>query len=197
MGNYRLVSGNLKIKVYLIGSLISVEIRKPEKIMNKIVFWLFGVLPRILFRELKIKVDPRCPNRQPILPPAKPGDVGMDMVCWVDDINCKISVPPHKMVNVPIGASIKLPPNTWGSIRSRSSTFAKRELFVMDGTIDEAYVGPLFIYVWNPGSKAHEISNGERLAQLIIMPRIVPKLKYVDELPVTERAETGFGSTGY
>ena len=163
---------------------------------DKLLMWLFRVLLKVLFKDIKVKVDPRCPNRNPILPPAKPGDVGFDLVCWADTPSGKISIQPHKMSNVPIGASIKLPSNTWGSIRARSSTFAKRELFVMDGTIDENYVGPLFVYAWNPTSVKHEISNGERLAQLIIMPRIVPELKYVDELPITERNESGFGSSG-
>jgi dUTP pyrophosphatase len=156
-------------------------------------------------QTLKIKVDPECCNKDPILPPAKPGDVGYDLVSWIpkplswphgEEPIGKLVIQPGEMKNIPVGVSIKLPPGTWGSIRPRSSTFAKRQLFVMGGTIDEQYIGPLYIYVWNPGPDEHVVVNGDRLAQLVIMPKIVPAIEVTDDLGASERGVTGFGSTG-
>ena len=63
-------------------------------------------------------------------------------------------------------------------------------------SIDPGFVGELFIGVWNPGPLPRQIHPGERIAQLVIVPRVPVEIKYVDELPKTERGEKGFGSTG-
>jgi len=146
--------------------------------------------------NLKVKIDPRCPNKEPICSPAKPGDTGLDIRIWVDNKKGEVNIPPHTMMDITTGASIALPKGYWGSIKSRSSTFAKRHLFVMDGIIDEAYRGTLSVYVWNPNDQGHLVKTGDRLAQLIILPRTVPKIKIVKKLSKTKRNKTGFGSTG-
>ena len=138
-------------------------------------------------------MHPDCPNKDAIGKPAKKGDVGYDLKCWVD--GDMIPIPPGEMVNIRTGVFLKLPENTWGDIRPRSSTFVKRKLFVMGGTIDEGYTGEISIFVWNPTNKTHTVENGDRLAQLVICPRVIKPLMIVDSLPVTERGATGLGST--
>jgi len=142
-----------------------------------------------------VRVHPECPNEDPISGPAKPGDVGYDLKTWVENDGGTFVVNPQKMVNIRTGVYIKLPEGYWGDIRPRSSTFAKRKLFVMGGTIDEGYTGELSIFIWNPTLEPHPIHNGDRLAQLVIHSRVVPPIEVVGNLPNTVRGTSGFGST--
>lgn len=144
--------------------------------------------------ELMVRIHPGCPNKDPICPPAKEGDVGFDLRVWIED-GGTFAIKPQQMSNIRTGVFIKLPNNCWGNIRPRSSTFAKHELFIMGGTIDSGYTGELSIYTWNPTNNTVIVNNGDRLAQLIICPRIVPKILLIDDLPHTQRGSTGFGST--
>ena len=145
------------------------------------------------WQQLLVRIHPECPNKDPICPPAKPGDVGYDLRAWVDE---EYIINPEEMANIRTGVYVKLPAGFWGDIRPRSSTFAKRRLFVMGGTIDEGYTGEISIFIWNPTRSAHTIKNGDRLAQLVVMAKYTPTIYVVNDLPQTERAETGFGSTG-
>jgi len=145
--------------------------------------------------NILVRIHPDCPNDEPILSPAKEGDVGYDLKVWIEDGD--VIIPPQEMKNFRTGVFVKLPSSHWGNIRPRSSTFAKRKLFVMGGTIDEGYIGEISVFIWNPTMEAQTISNGDRLAQLIIMPKITPPIEIVDRLPATKRGDSGFGSTGF
>lgn len=144
--------------------------------------------------KLMVRVHPECPNENPISAPAKPGDVGYDLKIWLQSDTDTIN--PQKMINIRTGVYVKLPEGYWGDIRPRSSTFAKRNLFIMGGTIDEGYTGEISIFIWNPTLEPHPIHNGDRLAQLVITPRVTPSIEVVGDLPSTARGESGFGSTG-
>lgn len=143
--------------------------------------------------KLMVRIHPECPNEEPILIPAKAGDVGYDLKVWLEEEESIIL--PQKMINIRTGVFVKLPEGYWGDIRPRSSTFAKRKLFIMGGTIDEGYTGEISIFIWNPTLEPHSIRNGDRLAQLVITPRITPPIEIVGDLPQTERGASGFGST--
>lgn len=145
--------------------------------------------------KLMVRIHPECPNISPILSPAKPGDVGYDLKTWIMGNEETFIVNPQKMVNVHTGVYVKLPEGYWGEIRPRSSTFAKRKLFVMGGTIDEGYTGELLVFIWNPTLEPHPIHDGDRLAQLVIHSRVVPPIEIVGDLPNTTRGMSGFGST--
>lgn len=142
--------------------------------------------------EILVKTNSTCENADPIRYPVKPGDVGFDLMAHLKVSNV---IKSGKMDNIKTGVSIKLPDGYWAEVKPRSSTFAKRGLIVMGGIIDSAYTGELSIFIYNPTNEDHQINNGDRLAQLIVYKRIVPNLRYVDELPITERADSGFGST--
>ena len=143
--------------------------------------------------ELLVRIHPDCPNKEPILAPAKPGDAGYDLKVWLDE-------PKHlsggEMVNLRTGVFAKMPAGFWGAIRPRSSTFAKKKLLVMGGTIDEGYTGEISVFVWNPMGQQCIIENGDRLAQLLLMQRFTPPIVFIDSLPITARGSNGFGSTG-
>ena len=146
--------------------------------------------------DLKIKIHPFCPNDNPISDPARPGDIGLDLKCWVDNKKGEVSILPWNWMNIRTGVFIELPEGCWADVRSRSSTFCKRHLFVLQGVIDPLFRGELSVIVWNATGQHHLVKTGDRLAQLIIMPVMTPKIKIVKRLSKTDRNELGFGSTG-
>ena len=147
-----------------------------------------------LSNTLQVHVDPSCSLDQPIFAPKNEGDVGYDLACWIDDDY--IDIPPHESVNIETGISIKIPEGLWGEIRPRSSTIFKRKLLVGTGTIDSGYVGIISVCVININNKEVRVHRGERLAQLVLMPKTVVPISKVDNLPETERGVACMGSTG-
>ena len=141
---------------------------------------------------LAVKTDPRAGEA---LRNHLKGDVGFDLSVWFDDIE-EMSIQPGDFVKLPTGLNIKVGDNAWGCIRPRSSAFFHKRLFVMEGTIDSGYIGPMFVIVFNPTNKPVTVKNGDRMAQLIPIPKFIrATVRFVDKLPETERGNRGFGST--
>ena len=99
---------------------------------------------------------------------------------------------------VPCGVAIEFPPHTWGFLVGRSSTFHKRGLLVNPAIIDPGYRGELFANVRNIGHNSVDVAPGERIAQIIPLPALAPRMKMVEveRLSPTARGSNGFGSTG-
>uniref|UniRef100_T1KU32 Deoxyuridine 5'-triphosphate nucleotidohydrolase n=1 Tax=Tetranychus urticae TaxID=32264 RepID=T1KU32_TETUR len=74
---------------------------------------------------------------------------------------------------------IKLPPNTYGRIASRSGLTMKHSLHVGAGVIDEDYRGEIKVLMFNHGDKPYEVKKGDRIAQLIIQQILYPTLQEV------------------
>ena len=92
------------------------------------------------------------------------------------------------------GVHCEIPKGYVGLIRTRSSMM--REGIITDGTIDCGYTGSIRIKLTNLSSKRVYIQAGDRIAQLVIVPCLLPKLELVDSLDKTDRGTGGFGSTG-
>ena len=90
-------------------------------------------------------------------------------------------------------------PQYAGFMFARSGT-GVRGLVLGNGTgvIDADYQGPLKVCLWNRGDKPFKIIEGDRVAQLVIMP--VASGYTLNEVTdfdaATERGTGGFGSTG-
>lgn len=126
------------------------------------------------------------------------GDAGFDLEVWnPEKVSAGYFIPSGQFRELATGIKVKVDDNSWGCIRPRSSTFRKRKLFVMEGTIDCGYTGELFIIVFNPTNDDIFINNGERLAQIIPVPMFDKvQVEEVNVMPYTARGEKGFGSTG-
>lgn len=137
-------------------------------------------------------VDPRFVVEN--FTPKMNGDVGCDLPIWSPDKVCVL--PPYTFSDLPTGIRVKVREGFFASVRPRSSSFIKHRVIVQEGTIDPGYTGELFVVVYNPNSYPVILENGSRLAQLIVEPFVPPVLKFVDDMPQTDRGENGFGSTG-
>ena len=64
------------------------------------------------------------------------------------------------------------------------------------GVIDSDYRGEFMVVLHNHGHLPQTVSNGERIAQLLVMPVLMPDFTECEDLDSTARAAGGFGSTG-
>jgi len=123
------------------------------------------------------------------------GSAGMDLQAAIFE---EISIAPGQRIAVPTGLSIALPLSFEAQIRPRSGLALKHGLTVVNapGTIDSDYRGEIKVLMINLGQKAVKISRGDRLAQMVIAPVVQAEWLELDQLPVTDRGEGGFGHTG-
>lgn len=93
------------------------------------------------------------------------------------------------------GVHIALCPGTVGMIKSRSGLNVKHGL-VCEGVVDCGFSGSIRIKIHNLSGYDYKVETGDRIAQLVILPILMPELELVDRLEETERGEKGFGSSG-
>ncbi|WP_433721077.1 dUTP diphosphatase [Microbacterium laevaniformans] len=126
---------------------------------------------------------------------AHPGDAGADLVS-----SESLRLEPGARALVGTGVRIALPDGYAAFVVPRSGLAAKHGITIVNapGTIDAGYRGEIKVALLNTDAhEAYDITAGDRIAQLIVMP--VPRVRFlpVDDLPDTARGEGGFGSTGY
>lgn len=97
---------------------------------------------------------------------------------------------------VSTGIEIELPMGTVGRIASRSGLSVKCNVEVGAGWIDSDYRGTLMVELKNLSSRPFKIDQGDRIAQLVILPVVDAEIRVVTGLNETERGASGFGSTG-
>ena len=135
---------------------------------------------------MKIKLDEgtKMPTRQ------HKWDAGLDLYALEDGyIRCNQS----RTFNT--GVHVQIPEGCVGFIKSRSGLMVNHGI-VTDGTIDAHYTGPIKVCLFNHGTSRYEVKAGDKIAQLVICPCVLPQLELVDSLEETDRGNAGFGSTG-
>lgn len=93
------------------------------------------------------------------------------------------------------GVHVQIPEGCVGFIKSKSGLMVNHGILT-DGTIDCGYTGPIKVKLFNHGGSKYEVKAGDKIAQLVIVPCMLPKLELVDSLEETDRGDNGFGSTG-
>ena len=105
---------------------------------------------------------------------------------------------PSEQALIKTGIKIAIPLHHVGLIWDRSGLAAKHSLHCLAGVIDPTYRGEINVVLINLGKEPFKIEKGMRIAQLLVQPvaNNLPLVE-VEELDSTERAEQGFGSSGY
>ena len=133
---------------------------------------------------MKVKLDPGA-----VVKRAHPLDAGLDL-CAMEDgwilPKCRKTFDTgfHAMIN----------PHCAGFVTSKSGLMSKG--ITARGTIDTGFTGSIKAVLFNHSWKPIRIKKGQKIAQLVILPIIIPELEEVDELDETERGDNGFGSSG-
>lgn len=132
----------------------------------------------------------------PVVPVfAHPGDAGADLIAAEG-----VRLGPGERALVGTGVRIALPEGYAAFVMPRSGLAAKHGVTVVNapGTVDAGYRGEIKVALLNTDrGEAYEVSAGDRIAQLVVLP--IPPVRFlpVEELPASVRGEGGFGSTGY
>lgn len=130
---------------------------------------------------------------------AKAGDAAIDLRSAFD-----VTIPPGETVSIKTGVSVHVDnPNACALVVPRSGLGGKQGLVLgnLVGVIDSGYQGEIICFAWNRNEretgKSIELKRGDRFAQLMFVPILVPTMKVVEQFTAaTERGEGGFGSTG-
>ena len=125
---------------------------------------------------------------------AHPGDAGADL-----SSSESLTLAPGERATVGTGVSIALPAGYVAFVVPRSGLASKHGITVVNspGTVDAGYRGEIKVTLLNTdSSQPFDIAVGDRIAQIIVMPVTQARFIPVEKLPVSERGESGFGSTG-
>lgn len=120
---------------------------------------------------------------------------GADLYALLDSAT---EIEPHRTTLVHTGISVEIPEGYCGLIFARSGLASKRGLAPANkvGVIDADYRGEIMVALHNHSDKAQSIDQGERIAQLAIVPFLKAEFEESDDLSDTLRGAGGFGSTG-
>jgi len=136
---------------------------------------------------VRLRAEATLPGR------AYVGDAGLDLATCE-----RLELAPGERAVVPTGLAVAIPEGFAGFVQPRSGLAARHGIAVVNspGLIDSGYRGELRVVLLNTDrERAFLAEQGERIAQLVVLP--VPELELieVDELPGTERGVRGFGSS--
>jgi len=125
---------------------------------------------------------------------AKPGDAGLDLTATSSNYDAN-----SRTYTVGYGIAVEIPEGHVGLLFPRSSIYKTRlSLSNCVGVIDSGYRGEVksVFYVPQSTGGVSFYTEGERAAQLIVIP--FPKMEIIetDELSDSTRGTGGFGSTG-
>ena len=143
-----------------------------------------------------VKILIKKTNKEVITPKYKTdGSSGVDLSAFLEK---KVVIKPNSSELIPTGLQVAIPEELEIQIRPRSGLAAKENIGVLNspGTIDSDYRGELKIILFNHGKEDFIINNGDRIAQMVLVPIVKMEFEEVDSLPNTVRGQGGFGSTG-
>ena len=143
-------------------------------------------LDEIELRVTRLRPDAVVPRRQTDLA------TGYDLHACID---APISIG-ELPVRVPCGIAIAAPPGADVQVRPRSGLSARGILAVF-GTVDADYRGEIMVTLYRlPGAAPLTISNGDRVAQLVVSRAAAVRWEETPDLDATARGAGGHGSTG-
>lgn len=131
---------------------------------------------------------------------SNPSDAGLDIYANLKE---QIILEPGQNKMIPTGLKFGIPHGYMLQVCNRSSMGAKRSLVVGAHVIDSGYEGEVFIDLHNIGSNEQAIRNGDKIAQLVLVPvvhfrpqKTNPLNLYSGQgLTISERGSGALGST--
>ena len=120
---------------------------------------------------------------------------GVDLQAFIDS---DVVIKPMERVLIGTGIYIALPEGYEAMIRPRSGMAYKHGISVINtpGTIDADYRGELKVALINFSQEDFTITNGDRIAQMVVNKYEQVDFKLTDSLDETERGAGGYGHTG-
>jgi dUTP diphosphatase len=146
--------------------------------------------------EIRIQIKRVRPSSKEVPLPVymTEGSAGMDLCA---DLEGELPLAPMERALIPTGVAIALPQGFEAQIRPRSGLALKQGLTMVNspGTIDSDYRGEIQLIAINLGREPVVIQRGQRIAQMVIQRIIRAQWLEVQELPLSDRQDGGFGHT--
>ena len=150
-----------------------------------------------MLHRLEVKVlDPRLGTAFPLPHYASEGAAGLDLRAMLP---APLELPPGGCELIPTGMAIHIAePGVTGLVLPRSGLGHRHGIVLgnLVGLIDSDYQGQVFVSCWNRGHAPFQITVGERIAQLILVPILHAELSLVTDFSASVRGSGGFGHTG-
>lgn len=142
---------------------------------------------------MEIKIINRSKHQLPAY--ATPLSAGMDLRA---NLNEPVVLEPLQRSLIPTGLFMAIPAGYEAQVRPRSGLAIKKGITVLNspGTIDADYRGEVCVILVNLSSEPFTVTDGERIAQMVIARHEQAEWLEVDTLDETQRGEGGFGHTG-
>ena len=120
---------------------------------------------------------------------------GCDLYACLDE---SVTIAPHETAKIGTGLSLAVPEGYFGAVFARSGLASREGVRPANcvGVCDSDYRGEYIVALHNDSEKPYTVQNGDRIAQLVILPYLAVNYEETEELPATERGAGGFGSTG-
>ena len=127
---------------------------------------------------------------------ATESSAGMDLSASLTE---PVVIPPHEIRLIPTGfAAAPARSDVMLMLCARSGLAAKQGVGMANGVgiVDADYRGEICVPLINQSDVPFTVTDGLRIAQMIVVPVIMPEITESDILPETDRGSGGFGSTG-
>ena len=137
-----------------------------------------------------------------LFPEAKIPSYGSEFSAGADLYACtdgeRETIMPGETKLIHTGIAMEIPTGFVGLVFARSGMAVKRGTAPANkvGVIDSDYRGEIMVALHNHSHDKSVIEDGERIAQIVIVPYLTAEFTESDALDETERGEGGFGSTG-
>lgn len=120
---------------------------------------------------------------------------GMDLRANIEE---PVVLHPLERRLIPTGLYIALPAGYEAQVRPRSGLAYKKGITVLNspGTIDADYRGEVMVLLINLSQDDFLVSDGERIAQMVVARHEVASFCEVEVLDETQRGAGGYGHTG-
>ena len=146
--------------------------------------------------EIRIQIKRVRPSSAEIPLPVyiTEGSAGMDLCA---DVESGLRLASMERALIPTGVAIALPQGFEAQIRPRSGLALKQGLTMVNspGTIDSDYRGEIQLIAINLGQEPVVIQRGQRIAQMVVQRIVRARWEEVEELPLSDRQDGGFGHT--
>jgi len=119
----------------------------------------------------------------------------MDLRAFLSE---EVILRPLERALIPTGLFMELPVGFEAQVRPRSGLAIKKGITILNtpGTIDADYRGEVKVILINLSADEFVVSDGDRIAQMIISAHAKAEWIEVEELLDTDRGGGGFGHTG-
>ena len=116
---------------------------------------------------------------------AHPYDAGLDLYAYGG-----FWLMAHHRQTFDTGVHVQIPEGYVGFVKSRSGLMCSYGI-TTDGTIDSGYTGSIRVVLFNHSDDDIFVGSGDKIAQLVILPCLLPELEVVDSLEETDRGNGG------